>query len=91
MIFEHVSFCRLQRLHTSTGGRKQKGDNYNHDSHMILNMMTVMLLSIMINCFTKVVDDQSGLAGYGSEIDFTDPRLLRNHGPTVRCLDTCLA
>ena len=58
---------------------------------MILNMMTVMLLSIMINCFTKVVDDQSGLAGYGSEIDFTDPRLLRNHGPTVRCLDTCLA
>jgi len=39
----------------------------------------------------KVVDDQSGLAGYGSEIDFTDPRLLRNHGPTVRCLDTCLA
>ena len=54
-------------------------------------MMTVMLLSIMINCFTKVVDDQSGLAGYGSEIDFTDPRLLRNHGPTVRCLDTCFA
>ena len=39
----------------------------------------------------QVVDDQSGLAGYGSVIDFTDPRLLRNHGPSVRCMDTCLA
>ena len=39
---------------------------------------------------TQVLDDQSGLAGYGSEIDFTDPRLLRNHGPSVRCMDTCL-
>ena len=39
---------------------------------------------------TQVLEDQSGLAGYGSEIDFTDPRLLRNHGPSVRCMDTCL-
>ena len=39
---------------------------------------------------TQVLEDQSGLAGYGSEIDFTDPRLLRYHGPSVRCMDTCL-
>ena len=39
----------------------------------------------------KVVEDESGLGGYGSLIDFTNSRLVRDHSPRVRCLDTCVA
>ena len=79
-IFAHAKTCRVQRLHPPSGGGKQEGElrgNFHNDNFFEIK--------------TQVVDDQSGLAGYGSEIDFTDPRLLKDHGPSVRCMDTCLA
>ena len=56
-----------------------------------VNSETIFTMTTFLKIKTQVVDDQSGLAGYGSEIDFTDPRLLKDHGPSVRCMDTCLA
>ena len=56
-----------------------------------VNSEAISTIRTFLKIKTQVVDDQSGLAGYGSEIDFTDPRLLKDHGPSVRCMDTCLA
>ena len=56
-----------------------------------VNSEAIFTMTTFLKIKTQVVDDQSGLAGYGSEIDFTDPRLLKDHGPSVRCMDTCLA
>ena len=56
-----------------------------------VNSDAIFTMTTFLKIKTQVVDDQSGLAGYGSEIDFTDPRLLKDHGPSVRCMDTCLA
>jgi len=37
----------------------------------------------------KVREDDSGLGGFGADIDFTDNRLLKDWANSVRCMDKC--
>ena len=37
----------------------------------------------------QVVEDDSGMGGFGATIDFTDPRLMRSWARGAKCMDTC--
>ena len=37
----------------------------------------------------QVLEDDSGLGGFGADIDFTDNRLLKDWANSVRCMDKC--
>ena len=37
----------------------------------------------------KIVDDDSGLGGFGADLDFTDDRLVKDWDHSVKCVDEC--